>query len=195
MSVKIFQNPKLWIVTLFGFCVFSAQAQTKWDLASAYPVSNFHTENLQQLAADVEKATGGSLKIVVHPNGSLFPANGIKRAVQTGQAQMGEVLISVLANENPIFGVDSIPFLATSYKDSQKLWKLSKNATESALQKQGLKVLYAVPWPPQGLYSKNPINSGADMKGLKWRAYNPATSKIAELVGAQPVTVQVADLA
>jgi TRAP-type C4-dicarboxylate transport system substrate-binding protein len=108
---------------------------------------------------------------------------------------MGEVLISVLANENPIFGVDSIPFLATSYKDSEKLWKLSKNATESALQKQGLKVVYAVPWPPQGLYSKNPINSGADMKGLKWRAYNPATSKIAELVGAQPVTVQVADLA
>jgi TRAP-type C4-dicarboxylate transport system substrate-binding protein len=108
---------------------------------------------------------------------------------------MGEVLISVLANENPIFGVDSIPFLATSYKESAKLWKLSKNATEAALQKQGIKVVYAVPWPPQGLYSKNPINSGADMKGLKWRAYNPATSKIAEIVGAQPVTVQVADLA
>ena len=183
------------VLALLGLFALSVNAQTKWDLASAYPVSNFHTENLQQLAIDVEKATDGKLKIVVHPNGSLFPANGIKRAVQTGQAQIGEVLISVLANENPIFGVDSIPFLATSYKDSEKLWKLSKNATESALQKQGLKVVYAVPWPPQGLYSKNPINSGADMKGLKWRAYNPATSKIAELVGAQPVTVQVADLA
>ena len=87
MSVKIFQNPKLWIVTLFGFCVFSTQAQTKWDLASAYPVSNFHTENLQQLAADVEKATGGSLKIVVHPNGSLFPANGIRSEEHTSELQ------------------------------------------------------------------------------------------------------------
>ncbi len=193
MSRWILSQSKFWIVALLGFSSIGVNAQTKWDLASAYPVSNFHTENLQQLAVDVKKATGGKLKIVVHPNGSLFPANGIKRGVQTGQAQMGEVLISVLANENPIFGVDSIPFLATSYKDSEKLWKLSKNATEAALQKQGLKVVYAVPWPPQGLYSKNPINSGADMKGLKWRAYNPA-SKIAELVAAQPVTVQVADL-
>jgi TRAP-type C4-dicarboxylate transport system substrate-binding protein len=195
MSHWLLSKSNFLVLALLGLFALSVNAQTKWDLASAYPVSNFHTENLQQLAIDVEKATDGKLKIVVHPNGSLFPANGIKRAVQTGQAQIGEVLISVLANENPIFGVDSIPFLATSYKDSEKLWKLSKNATESALQKQGLKVVYAVPWPPQGLYSKNPINSGADMKGLKWRAYNPATSKIAELVGAQPVTVQVADLA
>jgi TRAP-type C4-dicarboxylate transport system substrate-binding protein len=195
MSHWLLSKSKFLALALLGLFALSVNAQTKWDLASAYPVSNFHTENLQQLAVDVEKATDGKLKIVVHPNGSLFPANGIKRAVQTGQAQIGEVLISVLANENPIFGVDSIPFLATSYKDSEKLWKLSKNTTELALQKQGLKVVYAVPWPPQGLYSKNPINSGADMKGLKWRAYNPATSKIAELVGAQPVTVQVADLA
>lgn len=195
MSHYLLGKSKLLALALLAFVSMGVNAQTKWDLASAYPVSNFHTENLQQLAADVEKATDGKLKIVVHPNGSLFPANGIKRGVQTGQAQMGEVLISILANENPIFGVDSIPFLATSYKESAKLWKLSKSATEAALQKQGLKVVYAVPWPPQGLYSKNPINSGADMKGLKWRAYNPATSKIAELVGAQPVTVQVADLA
>lgn len=180
---------------LFAIALGLAQAQTKWDLASAYPVSNFHTQNLQTLAADIEKATNGKLKIVVHPNGSLFPANGIKRAVQTGQAQMGELLVSSLANENPIFGVDSIPFLATSYKEAAKLWALSKEPIEKALQKQGIKVLYAVPWPPQGLYSKNPITSGADLKGLKWRAYNPATSKIAELVGAQPITVQVADLA
>ena len=170
---------------MFASALGLAQAQTKWDLASAYPVSNFHTQNLQALAADIEKATNGKLKIVVHPNGSLFPANGIKRAVQTGQAQMGELLVSSLANENPIFGVDSIPFLATSYKEAAKLWALSKGPIEKALQKQGIKVLYAVPWPPQGLYSKNPITSGTDLKGLKWRAYNPATSKIAELVGAQ----------
>ena len=185
------------ILCILFFSTFGAfaQNQIKWDLACAYPVSNFHTQNLQTFAADVEKATQGKLKIVVHPNGSLFPSNGIKRAVQTGQAQMGELLISSSANENPIFGIDSIPFLATSYKESARLWSLSKETTEKALQKQGIKTLSAVPWPPQGLYSKNPINSGADLKGLKWRAYNPATSKIAELVGAQPITVQVADLA
>lgn len=173
----------------------AARADTKWDLPTGYPVSNLHTENLQQLATDVEKATGGKLKIVIHPNGSLLKANEIKRGVQTGQVQMGEILMSLLANENPVFGVDAVPFLATSYQDSYKLWQASRAVTDKVLDKQGMKLLYAVAWPPQGIYANKPINTAADMKGLKWRAYNPATSKIAELVGAQPVTIQAADLA
>ncbi len=172
-----------------------AQAQTRWDLPTGYPTNNLHTENLQQMANDVEKATGGKLKILIHPNGSLLKANEIKRGVQTGQVQMGEILMSLLANENPVFGVDAVPFLATSYQDSYKLWQASRAVTDKVLDKQGMKLLYAVAWPPQGIYANKPINAAADMKGLKWRAYNPATSKIAELVGAQPVTIQAADLA
>jgi len=170
------------------------QAQTKWDMPTGYPASNFHTENIQQFAKDVEKATGGKLKIQVHDGGSLFKANEIKRAVQGGQAQMGEVLISGFSNENAVYGVDAIPFLATSYAEAMKLWQASKPATEAALAKQGIKVLYAVAWPPQGIFSAKPIASVADLKGAKWRAYNPNTSRIAQLVGAQPVTVQAAEL-
>jgi TRAP-type transport system periplasmic protein len=173
----------------------AAQAQVKWDMPTPYPATNFHTENIAQFVADVDKATGGKLKITVHPNGSLFKANEIKRAVQGGQAQLGEILISGYSNEDPIFGVDSVPFLATSYADAAKLWKASKKAVEERFAKQGMKVLYSVPWPPQGIYSTKPINSMADMKGLKMRAYNPYTSRIAELAGAQPVTIQVAELA
>jgi TRAP-type C4-dicarboxylate transport system substrate-binding protein len=173
----------------------SAAAQTKWDMPTPYAPTNFHTENVVQFAADVDKATGGKLKIQVHPNASLFKANEIKRAVQSGQAQIGEILISGYSNEDPIFGIDSVPFLATSYGDAAKLWKASRRALEERFAKQGMKVLYSVPWPPQGIYSNKPLNSVADMKGLKMRAYNPATSKIAELVGAQPVTVQAAELA
>jgi TRAP-type C4-dicarboxylate transport system substrate-binding protein len=55
-------------------------------------------------------------------------------------------------------------------------------------------LLYTVPWPPQGIYVKKEIASVADMRGLKWRAYSPATGKIAELIGAQPVTIQAAEL-
>src|SRR5438094_3684267 len=173
----------------------AATAQTKWDLPTAYPPSNFHTENIMQFAADVDKATGGKLKITVHSNASLFKANEIKRAVQTDQAQIGEVLISAYANEDPLFGADSIPFLATSYADAAKLWKASRKALADRFAKQGMRVLYAVPWPPQGIYSNKPIASLADMKGLKMRTYNPATSRIAELAGAQPVTIQAAELA
>jgi TRAP-type C4-dicarboxylate transport system substrate-binding protein len=171
-----------------------AQTQTKWDMPTAYPAANFHTENIQQFANDVEKAGSGKLKIQVHANQSLFKAPEIKRAVQGGQAQIGEILLANFANEDPIYELDGVPFLATSYPDAMKLYRASRKATEERLARQGLKLLFAVAWPPQGIYSKKQINSASDMKGLKWRAYSPATAKIAELVSAQPVTVQAAEV-
>ncbi len=174
--------------------VMASQAQTKWDLPAAYPATNFHTENLTQFAADVDKATGGKLKITVHANASLFKANEIKRAVQGGQAPIGEVLLANFENENPIYGVDGIPFLATSYAESKKLAEAQKPVLQKLLASQGMMLLYAVPWPPQGIYVKKEIASVADMRGLKWRAYSPATAKVAELIGAQPVTIQAAEL-
>jgi TRAP-type C4-dicarboxylate transport system substrate-binding protein len=169
-------------------------AQTKWDLPAAYPPGNFHTDNLEQFARDVEKNSGGKLKIQVHPNASLFKAPEIKRAVQGGQAQIGEILLVNFQNEWQLFGADGVPFLADSYDAAAKLWRAQKPMLEKKLGEQGMMILYAVAWPPQGIYTKKPINSAADMKGLKWRAYSPATARIAELVGAQPVTVQQAEL-
>ncbi|KNZ32422.1 MAG: C4-dicarboxylate ABC transporter substrate-binding protein [Methylibium sp. NZG] len=172
----------------------TASAQTKWDLPAAYPATNFHSENLVQFAADVDKATAGKLKITVHANASLFKAPEIKRAVQGGQAQMGEILLANYQNEWQIFGADGLPFLADSYDASMKLYKAQKPVMDKKLGEQGLMLLYSVPWPPQGIYVKKPITSAADLKGVKWRAYSPATARIAELVGAQPVTVQAAEL-
>lgn len=179
------------VMLVFGTAV---QAQTKWDMPTGYPTGNFHTENIRQFVADVDKESGGKLKITVHDSGSLFKANEIKRAVQGGQADIGEIIISGFSNEDPMFGLDATPFLATGYKDAAKLWKVSKAATEARFAKQGMKILYTVPWPPQGIFSTKPINSAADLKGVKWRAYNPNTSRIAQLVGAQPVTIQAAEL-
>src|SRR5262245_60734099 len=169
-------------------------AQTKWDLPTAYPANNFHTENIQQFANDVDKATGGKLKIQVHPNASLFKAPEIKRAVQGGQAQIGEILLVNFANEDPLYELDGIPFLATSYADAMKLYRASRKALDERLAKQGMMLLFTVPWPPQGIYSKKELKSAADMKGLKWRAYSPATGKIGQPVGATPVTIQAAEL-
>jgi TRAP-type transport system periplasmic protein len=172
----------------------TTMAQTKWDLPTAYPANNFHTENIMQFVGDVDKGSGGKLKIQVHPAAALFKAPEIKRAVQGGQAQAGEILLVNYENEDPLYGIDGIPFLAVSYGDSMKLYKASRKALDDKLGKQGMKLLYTVPWPPQGIFAKKVLASGTDMKGLKWRAYSPATSKIAELVGAQPVTVQAAEV-
>jgi len=172
----------------------SVWAQTKWDLPAAYAAGNFHTENLVQFANDVEKASGGKLKITVHANASLFKAPEIKRAVQSGQAQLGEVLLVNFENEWPVYGLDGIPFLATSYKEAFKLYQAQKPALDKKLGEQGMMMLYAVAWPPQGLYTKKEVSSVADMRKIKWRAYSPSTAKIADLIGAQPVTVQAAEL-
>ncbi len=172
----------------------AAVAQTKWDLAAAYPATNFHSENLAAFAADVEKATAGKLKITVHPNASLFKAPEIKRAVQGGQAQAGEILLANYQNEWQLFGADGLPFLADSYDSSMKLYKAQRPLLDKKFGEQGMLLLYAVAWPPQGIYSKKPLASAADLKGSKWRAYSPATARIGELVGAQPVTVQAAEV-
>lgn len=172
----------------------AAFAQTKWDLPTAYPASNYHTENIVQFANDVEKASAGKLKITVHANAALFKAPEIKRAVQGGQAQLGEILLVNYQNEWQLFGADGIPFLADSFDAAWKLYQAQKPVLQKKLAEQGIALLYTVPWPPQGIYVKKPISSAADLKGVKWRAYSPATARVAELVGAQPVTVQQAEL-
>lgn len=169
-------------------------AQTKWDLPSGYGANTFQVQNLVQFSEGVDKATAGKLKITVHAGASLFKANEIKRAVQSGQTPLGEFILSGASNEAPIFGVDSIPFLATSYRDAKRLDTASRSVLVKTLAAQGMKLLYTVPWPPQGLYSSKPVASMKDLKSTKMRAYNPATAFIATSLGAQPVTIQLAEL-
>ncbi|MBX3588215.1 MAG: TRAP transporter substrate-binding protein [Ramlibacter sp.] len=175
-------------------CATLAQAQTKWDLPTGYGANTFQTQNVQQFADDVDKLSGGKLKITVHAGGSLFKQPEIKRAIQGGLAPAGEFIISGLANENPLYGVDSIPFLATSYADAKRLYEAAKPVQAKVLAAQGVKPLFSVPWPGQSLYSVKPINSADDFKGTKMRAYNPATTKIAQMLGASPVTIQLPEL-
>ena len=171
----------------------SAALADKWDMPMAYAATNYHSENGAEFAKCVTEKSGG-LEIVTHPGGSLFGGADIKRAVQTGQANIGERLMSAHANENPLYGVDSIPFVATSFDDSEKLWKAAGDKIQAALAEENLVYVYAVPWPPQGIYAKKEINSAADLAGVKFRAYNTATARIAELASMVPVQIEAAEL-
>ena len=165
-----------------------------WDMPMAYSGSNFHSVTGAEFAQCVTTGTGGEIEIVTHPSGSLFKGGDIKRAIQTGQAPIGERLLSGHQNENPIFGIDSVPFLATSFDDAAKLWKATKPTMEKILADQNLTLLYSVPWPPQGLYFKKEVNSVADMEGIKFRSYNTATARLAELTGMLPVQIEAAEI-
>ncbi len=166
----------------------------KWDMPMAYSASNFHSENGVKFADCVRAGTDGAIDITVHPGGSLFKGADIKRAVQTGQVPIGERLLSGHQNENAVFGFDSVPFLATSFDDSAKLFDAAKPKLEKILNDQNLTLIYSVPWPPQGLYFKKEVNTVADMEGVKFRSYNNATARLAELTGMLPVTIEAAEI-
>lgn len=170
------------------------QAQTTWKLATGYRVESFHTQNIMQFSRDVEQATGGKLLIQVYPNNTLAKLNDVSQAVQQGKAEAVETIMSSLVKEMPVAGADSIPFVVSSYKDAERLWKLQRPGVEKHFNELGLKLLYAVPWPPQGLHSSKPIRSVADFRGTQMRTYSPTTLRIAELLGAKPVDVAMVDV-
>ncbi len=179
----------------FSLLASAAMAQTKWDMPTPYSDGTFQTVNVREFVEDVAKTSGGKLQITVHSNASLVKMPEMKRAVQSGQVAIGEVLISVLANEDAMFGFESVPGLAPSYAEARKLHNLAKSAVAARLEKQGMMYLYSVAWPPQGIYAKAPVNALADFKGTKFRSYNPATARFAQLIGAVPTTIQVPEIA
>jgi len=172
----------------------NAQAQTRWDLPGGYPSGNYHTQLLHEFAKDVAARTNGKLHITVHDSASLFKASEIKRAVQGNQAQAGEIFLSNFANEDPVFELDAVPFLAVGFDAARKLYQAQKPFLEKKLASQGMMLLYSVPWPSQGIYTNRDLKTVADMKGLKFRSPNPVMMRVAELIGAQPVSIQMAEL-
>lgn len=172
----------------------SAVAQTTWNMATPYPESEFHTKNIQEFVADVNKMSGGELSITVHSAQSLFKHPEIPRAVRTGQVEIGETIMSNLSNQNPIFQVDAIPFLVNGYESAMKLYEGQRPFVEKYLQDQGMRLIYAVPWPGQGFYTKNEIKTIADMEGVKFRTYNSTTEKMASLMKAVPTTVEAVEI-
>lgn len=187
---------KLFTAAALGAALFANTvfAETRWDMPTPYGDGVHHTQNVRQFADDLRAATGGELNIVVHSGASLIKHPEIHRAVRTGQVPIGEMFMGLLGNDNPVFKADNIPFLASDFASAKKLWDASRPFIEKALKKDGLMLLYAVPWPPQGFYTKNPISSAADLEGLRMRAYSPTTSRLAVLLKATPTTVQTPEI-
>ncbi len=179
-----------------GLSPLGAAAQgTRWQMATPYPDGNFHTRNIRTFLEEIQNASGGRLAIQLHSGASLLPMPQIKRGVQTGQVQLGEILLTAYANEDVFFDADAIPQLVTNFAEAKRLADLQKPYIEQRLARQGLSLLYTVPWPPAGLYAQAPIPSIEGLRGLRFRTFSPATNRFAAIVGAQPTLVQAAELA
>ena len=179
---------------LFVLAPSAAIAADKWDMPAGYSAKNYVTKGYIAFAEAVTKNSGGKLTVVVHPSGSLYKASEILRAVRSGQAPIGARYIGAHAKEDPIFGIDTVPFLATDGEEAMKLYRTSKPALEAALNKRGMKLLFTAIWPPQGLFTKKEIKSIADMKDVTFRAYDAMTVKLARLMGATPTKTEATEI-
>ena len=179
---------------LFAISSSQVRGQTKWDLPTPYIDNEFHTQNVRQFADEVRKSTGGQLEIVIHSGQSLIKHPDILRAVSTGQVNIGEFLLGQFGNEDPMFAADNLPFVATGYDNSLKFYQAQKPFLEKVLRSRGLRLLYSVAWPGQGIYTKAPLKSIDDLKGTKFRTYSPLTARLAELMGASPTVIQATDI-
>ena len=182
-------------ILIAALCAASvAHAQTSWKLATGYRAESFHTENISQFSREIATATKGQLAIELAPNGSLFKLADIRQAVEEGKLQAGETIMTSMVKEIPIAGADSIPFVVGSYKRAQRLWELQRPGMEREFARRGLKILYTVPWPPQGLYTTRPVKTMGDFKNMKMRTYNQTTVRLAEMLGATSVDVAMVDV-
>lgn len=187
-------NAKHLAAVALSVVIGHAQAETNWDMPTPYGDSNFHTVNIREFAEDLREATNGELNITVHSGGSLIKHPEIKNSVRRGLVPIGELIMSRLANEDPLFEVDSVPYLASNYDEAWKLWQASREVLAERLERQRLKLLFAVPWPPQGIYTKFAVETGDELQGVKMRAYNKSSERLAELFGAVPTQVEVPDI-
>jgi TRAP-type C4-dicarboxylate transport system substrate-binding protein len=175
-------------------CALLAQAQTKWDMPTPYSDGEFHTVNVKLFTAEVRRASNNQLDITVHSNGSLIKHPDMLRAVSTGQVNIAELLLGQFGNEDPVFAADNVPFVAVGYDAAWKFYQAQKPLLEKKLAGRGLRLLYSVAWPGQGIYTKNALKSVADLKGVKFRTYSPQTARLAELLGASPTVIQVPEI-
>lgn len=187
-------NAKHLAAVALSVVIGHAQAETNWDMPTPYGDSNFHTVNIREFAEDLREATDGELNITVHSGGSLIKHPEIKNSVRRGLVPIGELIMSRLANEDPLFEVDSVPYLASNYDEAWELWQASREVLAERLERQRLKLLFAVPWPPQGIYTKFAVETGEELQGVKMRAYNKSSERLAELFGAVPTQVEVPDI-
>ncbi len=182
------------LVAQFG-ATRSVFAAENWDMPAAYSGSNFISKSYAAFAEAVASRTGGELNITVHPGGSLYGGAEILRAVREGQVPIGARFLAAHSSEAPILGVDTIPFLATDKAQAWKLYQASKPALEAALAERGMMLLFAPVWPPQGLFSKPAVNQVSDLDGVKFRAYDNSTTRLAELLGAVPTKTEASEIA
>lgn len=169
--------------------VFSASADTRWTLPVEQSSTHYITRIAQDFARQVKRDSKGVLDIDVVVGESVLQQIALKSRISRGEEVLGEVLLSALGEEIPLLELDSLPFLAQNYEQAQRLWGLARADIERQLLATGVRLLYVVPWQPQSLYSRQPLTTPDDLRDLRFGVQSPLLARLADVVGAQSVSI------
>ena len=168
--------------------VGSASAQTTWDMAVVWPEGNFHTQNHYRFAEAVEDATDGQVVIQIHPGGALGLAGPeLLGAVRDRIVPIADILLNQQVGEEPIFGMESLPYLAPTFDDLARLQGHARAHYDELAERHNQKILYMVPWPGQAVYTRNPVATIEDLNGVRIRVVDAMGTRFFEALGASPI--------
>ena len=182
-------------LALSALTPLSANAEAIWDVSIPWGPTEFHTVNAENFAKAVNEATDGAVKMVIHPGGALgMRANESLRAIEDGAVPAAEFALFQNVGDLPILGIESIPFVVSDYSELRRLHKLVRPVWEEQLSKRNQLILYIVPWPSQNFFTKVPMETAADLDGVRMRVYDANTSKMISNLGMAPQQMNNPDI-
>lgn len=163
----------------------SAQKVITLNYSNFFPAPHKNSVLAQQYCKEIEKRSGGKVKITYFPGGTLTPAAQTYDNVVKGIADIGESCFAYTRGKFPMMETLDLPL---GYKSGVSATNLANAFYEKYQPKElaDVKVLWLHAHGPGILHTKKPVYKLEDMKGMKIRATGLA-AKVVQALGAAPV--------
>lgn len=171
-----------------------ARPTAVWRMPTEYPATAMPGEGISVFAAALATKSGGRLTVEPSFDAKLgIRSAGMAKAIREGAVEAGDAFGGALAGLDPVFGLSSLPFVSPSLEEARRLADLARPLYEQAFARQGLKLLYVTPWPPSGLWTKEPLVSVERLRSLAVRTYDATSTAVLSRAGARAFNISFAD--
>jgi TRAP-type transport system periplasmic protein len=161
-----------------------------WDFATANAPGNYQTKLAERFGAEVAAATNNEVKISVHAGGQLgFKGPEMLGVLRDGLVPIGSLQFAQQVGLSPMLGASSVPYLVSGFDEMRTFRTISKPYYDAEFKKFNQKLLYAVPWPGQNIFSKSELASSDTFKSMKIRTADRNGSEFFRSLGASPAQI------
>ena len=171
-----------------------SDAAEQWNFYMHQSAPNFATSRGARLfTEEIEKATGGELKVRLHLAGTLqINASNITQAVGENVVQIGDDLFN--SGNIQVAGIPRLPMLIQSYEDFAKADAVLVPYIEKAFAQKGSTVLASYTYPLQFMWGRKKLGSLDDIKGMKLRVAQPEQGEFVRRFGGTSITMSAPEV-